>query len=66
MRKIIYGAAFVAVVILLVTGVNFHPQQPATASSQTKAGATTDVRALMSTIDVEALPKDDTLSEAEE
>jgi Bacterial regulatory helix-turn-helix protein, lysR family len=64
MRKIAYGAAFAAGVLLVAILVVRQPQ-PVTAS-QFKASQITDVRALMATIDVKALPRQDMLSEADE
>lgn len=64
MRKIAYGAAVAAGVLLVAVLVVRQPQ-PVTAS-QFQASQITDVRALMSTIDVKALPTQDILSEAEE
>ena len=64
MRKIIYGAAFAAGVLLVALLVVRHPD-PVTAS-QFNASNITDVRAIEATIDMKALPRQGTLSEAEE
>jgi Bacterial regulatory helix-turn-helix protein, lysR family len=65
MPKIFYGAAIAAAALLFIAVVNIPHQRPATASP-TQASEITDVRALMSTIDVKALPRQEILSEADE
>jgi hypothetical protein len=57
MRKVVFGTAIAAVVLLLAAIVNLRPQLPATASSPTQASQTMNLRALMSTIDIKALPR---------
>jgi Bacterial regulatory helix-turn-helix protein, lysR family len=64
MRKIIYGAAFAAGVLLVAAQV-IHPPKLATAT-QFKASQITDVRTLMTTVDIKALPRLEILSEADE
>jgi DNA-binding transcriptional LysR family regulator len=64
MRKIVYAAAFAAGLLLVAIQVIRQPYH-ATAS-QFKTSQITDVRALMATIDVKALPRQDILSEADE
>jgi Bacterial regulatory helix-turn-helix protein, lysR family len=64
MRKIAYGAAFVAGVLLVAVLVIRHPH--GATASQFHASHITNVRALMATIDVKTLPRQDILSEADE
>ena len=56
MRKIVYGAAIAASVLLVAVVVNRQPR-PATASIQTQANDIVNVRALESNIDATALPR---------
>jgi Bacterial regulatory helix-turn-helix protein, lysR family len=65
MTKIFYGAAIAAAALLLIAVVNTPHQRPATASP-TQVSEVMDLRALMSTIDVRALPRQEILSEADE
>jgi hypothetical protein len=65
MRKMIFGASFTAIVLFVAALVIRQPH-PATASTQIQASNIMDVRALESTIDVNALPRQDILSEADE
>jgi hypothetical protein len=65
MRKALYGAATVAAVLLSAVFIIRQPH-PQTASANTQASKTVDARALMSTIDVQNLPRQDILSEADE
>jgi Bacterial regulatory helix-turn-helix protein, lysR family len=65
MRKVVYGAA-IAAVVLLVVGVTIRPPQRADASPPAQASEITDVYAIEATIDVKALPRYDIVSEAEE
>jgi hypothetical protein len=57
MRKVVFGTAIAAVVVLFVAVVNLRPQLPATASLPTQASQTMNLRALMSKIDIKALPR---------
>ena len=66
MHKVVYGTAIAAAALLLTVGANLHTQLQATASSPTQSTEIMDIRALMSTIDVKALPRQDILSEADE
>lgn len=63
MRNIGYGAALAAV-ILVVTALVLHQPHPVTTSHFN--AKQTNARALMSTIDVNALPTQEILSEADE
>jgi len=65
MRKVVFLAA-VAVVLLLAAGALSRVLHPATAAQHAFAGKAVDVYAIEKTIDVQALPRVDTLSEAEE
>jgi hypothetical protein len=65
MRKFVFGAA-IATVVLLVVGLTIRTPQPADASAPAQVTATSDVYAIEATLDVKALPRQDTLSEADE
>ncbi len=64
MRKIVYGAA-IAISAIVVAAMVIRQPHRATAS-QFMADHIVDVHALMATIDVKALPKQDIRSEADE
>ena len=68
MRKFIFGVSAMAALFLVAVLITMGARQPrlATASAQIQASHTLDVRALENTIDVEALPRQDVLSEAGE
>jgi molybdenum-dependent DNA-binding transcriptional regulator ModE len=64
MRKMLYSAVYAVLAVFvafLIVGTPNHP-----AASQFKADHISDVRAIMATIDVDALPRQDILSEADE
>jgi Bacterial regulatory helix-turn-helix protein, lysR family len=65
MRKVVYGAAVAAVVLLAVV-VTIRSPQPAGASSPTYATDAKDVYAIEATMNVTALPRQNILSEADE
>lgn len=63
MRKIVYGAVVTAAAVLVGVLVVQEPQ-PSTASASAQAGGIS-VRALQASIDVQGLPRQDILSEAD-
>jgi DNA-binding transcriptional LysR family regulator len=68
MRKSIYGASAMAALFLVAAMITMGARQPrlANASAEIPAGSTLDLRALEDAIDVNALPRQDILSEADE
>ena len=65
MRKVAIGAVIVAT-MLLVVGLTIRAPQPAGASAPAEAKAASDVYAIEAAIDVNALPRYDIVSEADE
>ena len=64
MRKIVLGAVLTAAAVLIGVLVVQEPQG-STASATMQASDTLNVRALQASIDVQALPRQDILSEAD-
>jgi hypothetical protein len=56
MRKVVFGAA-IAAAVLIVAGVVVRPPRPADASPPAQASEIVDIYKLEATIDVKALPK---------
>ena len=64
MRKVIYSVAISAAVLFFISIVNVRSQ--VRAPVQVQASDIVDVRAIEATIDIDALPRQDILSEADE